>query len=310
MKHSTARLCLLVALAISGLCACDDVTAPSACIDIARIEVPDSREGMVWIPDDTVTLGSLEFFPEERPLRTEELAGFWIDRHAVTNAQFAAFVEATGYVTLAERDAPGGGGGAVFGAPRQVVDLSDISQWWRFDPEANWRQPRGAGSSVDGRESFPVVQIAYEDALAYAQWRGRDLPTEAEWEHAARGGLERQAYVWGNEARPDGRYMANYWQGEFPYRDSGDDGHAGLAPVGCYPANGFGLYDMAGNVWEWTTQPWPGSGSRVIKGGSFLCADSYCLRYRPAARQPGDETFSTEHIGFRTVWRGPPPPED
>ncbi|MGY6532817.1 formylglycine-generating enzyme family protein [Glycocaulis sp.] len=278
--------------------------APGACMEIALPDPARPETGMVWVPGGEVTLGSEDFFPEERPLRTEQVEGFWISRHAVTNGEFARFVEATGYVTLAERNGPEAGGGAVFGPGIHARDWSDIRTWWRFDPQASWRSPQGGRSSIEGRAALPVVQIAYEDALAYARWRGHGLPSEAEWEHAARGGLDGEPYVWGSEARPGGTYMANHWQGIFPIEDSGADGYAGLAPVGCYPPNGYGLYDMAGNVWEWTTTMWEREGFRVIKGGSFLCSDTYCHRYRPAARQPGDETFSTEHLGFRTVWRG------
>lgn len=303
---SAFRLLLLalVAMALSG---CGEQHAAETCIEVTTPSDPDARDGMAWIGPGSVTLGSLQFFPEERPLREVEVDGFWIDVHAVTNAEFERFVEATGYVTVAERNGAGAGGGAVFGPAAEAQNWSDIRQWWRHAPDASWRHPQGAASTIEGRETFPVVQIAFEDALAYANWRGRDLPTEAEWEFAARGGLDREPYVWGSEVRPDGAYLANHWQGEFPYRDSGEDGHVGLAPVGCFPANGYGLYDMAGNVWEWTRESWSGPGFRVIKGGSFLCSDSYCHRYRPAARQPGDEAYSTEHLGFRTVWRGPPP---
>ncbi|MCC5996722.1 MAG: formylglycine-generating enzyme family protein [Oceanicaulis sp.] len=263
---------------------------------------------MVWIPPGETRIGDDGFFPEERPVRTVHVEGFWISAHAVTNGEFARFAEATGYVTLAEREGPDTGGGAVFGPGLHVRDWSDIRAWWRFEPTASWRQPRGAGGGIDARAAFPVVQIAYEDALAYARWRGHDLPGEAEWERAARGGLDDAPYAWGAQPRPDGVYMANHWQGAFPFEDSGADGFAGLAPVGCFPPNGYGLYDMTGNVWEWTKDRWEREGLRIIKGGSFLCSDTYCHRYRPAARQPGDETFSTEHLGFRTVWRGPPPP--
>ncbi|WP_373290496.1 formylglycine-generating enzyme family protein [Glycocaulis albus] len=262
---------------------------------------------MVWIPPGTVQLGSEDFFPEERPVRNARVDGFWIGTHEVTNLEFAAFVAATGYVTLAEREGVDAGGGGVFGPGVQVRDWSDIRTWWRFDPGASWRHPQGRASTIEGRDTFPVVQIAYEDALAYARWRGHDLPGEAEWEMAARGGLTGAPYVWGANVRPDGTYMANHWQGVFPVQDNGADGHAGLAPVGCFAPNGYGLHDMAGNVWEWTRDEWEQPGFRVIKGGSFLCSDSYCHRYRPAARQPGDERFSTEHLGFRTIWRGPAP---
>lgn len=281
--------------------------ASSACLEIALPDPAAPSAGMVWIEPGEVTLGSDDFYPEERPVRTERVEGFWISAHEVTNGEFARFVAATGYVTLAEQDGRDVGGGAVFGPGVQARDWSDIRAWWRFEPEASWRRPTGPGSRVEGRDALPVVQIAYQDALAYARWRGHDLPGEAEWERAARGDLERAAYVWGDEARPGGAWRANHWQGAFPFEDSAEDGFAGLAPVGCFPPNDFGLYDMAGNVWEWTRDPWEREGFRIIKGGSFLCSDTYCRRYRPAARQPGDETFSTEHLGMRTVWRGPPP---
>lgn len=297
----TALACLMTA------CSAPETEAPRACLEIALPDPDAPQAGMVWIAPGEVRLGSQDFYPEERPVRTVDVDGFWFAAHAVTNAEFAAFVGATGYVTLAERASPGTGGGAVFGPGVQVRDWSDIRAWWRYDKQASWRRPRGAGSTIEGRGAYPVVQIAYEDALAYARWRGHDLPGEAEWERAARGGLEGAVYVWGDEARPGGALRANHWQGAFPFEDSGADGFAGLAPVGCYPPNDLGLYDMAGNVWEWTRDPWERQGFRVIKGGSFLCSDTYCHRYRPAARQPGDETFSTEHLGFRTVWRGPPP---
>lgn len=307
MSPYRAALMTLIAAGGAVLSGCSPAPAGEACLPVALPDPVNPGAGMIWIPPGTVQLGSEDFFPEERPVRTAEVEGFWIGVHEVTNGEFAAFVEATGYVTLAERDGPDAGGGGVFGPGVQVRDWSDIRTWWRFDPRASWRQPRGGSSSVEGRESWPVVQIAYEDALAYARWRGHDLPAEAEWEHAARGGLEGAPYVWGDEVRPEGAYMANHWQGLFPIEDNGADGHAGLAPVGCYAPNGFGLYDMAGNVWEWTRDEWEQPGFRIIKGGSFLCSDSYCHRYRPAARQPGDERFSTEHLGFRTVWRGPAP---
>lgn len=309
-----AALALTLALAACGPpppAAVDSV----ACLAVALPDPADPARGMVWIPPGAVTLGADDFYPEERPERREAVGGFWIAAHEVTNREFEAFVRATGHVTEAEkRDPMGGqavGGGAVFAPGLQGRDWSDISAWWRLDLAANWRQPGGEGKSIAGRPEDPVVQIAYADALAYARWRGHDLPSEAEWERAARGGLEGARYVWGDETRPTGRYAANHWQGAFPFKDTGADGRVGRAPVGCFPPNGFGLYDMAGNVWEWTRDGWAPEGEargfRVIKGGSFLCSDGFCHRYRPAARQPGDETFSTEHLGFRTVWRGPPP---
>lgn len=289
------------------LAGCGRDPAIEACLPVSAPDPEAPASGMVWIPPGTVQLGSEDFFPEERPLRNASVDGFWIGTHEVTNLEYTAFVAATGYVTLAEREGVDAGGGGVFGPGVQVRDWSDIRTWWRFDPDASWRHPQGRASTIEGRDTFPVVQIAYEDALAYARWRGHDLPGEAEWEMAARGGLTGAPYVWGADVRPDGTYMANHWQGVFPVQDNGADGHAGLAPVGCFAPNGYGLHDMAGNVWEWTRDEWEQPGFRVIKGGSFLCSDSYCHRYRPAARQPGDERFSTEHLGFRTIWRGPAP---
>jgi sulfatase modifying factor 1 len=302
------RLVIAVILCLV-LAACDNSVeeAPASCIATAQPDPTRPEHGMVWVPGGEAVVGSVDFFPEERPIRTVEVSGFWISQHEVTNGEFVRFVEATGYATVAERETGQAPGGAVFVAGDKGRDLSDIRNWWRLDEAANWRRPHGAGSNIERRDAWPVVQIAYEDALAYARWRGHELPSEEEWEFAARGGLSGEAYVWGKEARPGGVYMANHWQGPFPIRDSGEDGHSGLAPVGCYLPNGYGLYDMAGNVWEWTSTRWEKDGFRVIKGGSFLCSDRYCHRYRPAARQPGDETFATEHLGFRTVWRGPAP---
>jgi|CXWL01.1.fsa_nt_gi formylglycine-generating enzyme required for sulfatase activity len=289
------------------LAACAPAVAPqiTTCLATAPIEA-QARDGMIQIPAGETDIGSNDFHPEERPARTAQVGAFWIDAHEVTNAEYAAFVAATNYVTIAERD---NAGGAVI-SPRQGVDYSDLSQWWRLAPDATWRTPHGGGSNIVGRDDYPVVQIAYEDALAYAHWRGRDLPTEAEWERAARGGLRNAAYAWGDDARPAGRYLANSYQGLFPFNDTGEDGHTGAAPVGCYPPNNFGLYDMTGNVWEWTKDDWGQAGLavdgfHVIKGGSFLCSDQYCARYRPASRQAGDDTMGAEHIGFRTIWREP-----
>lgn len=305
----------LIVLSFSAA-GCTPAAQPTrACLAVNAPDPSDPRAGMVWIPGGVVTIGADPVLPEEGPERRVEVDGFWIAAHEVTNREFEAFVAATGYVTLAEQVDPSGdqtrGGGAVFAPRADVRDWSNISTWWRLDLRANWRQPGGAGTSVSDRPNEPVVQIAYPDALAYARWRNHELPSEAEWEMAARGGLERARYVWGDDVRPSGKIAANHHQGLFPFEDSAADGHAGRAPVGCFAPNGFGLYDAAGNVWEWTTTLWSPHGAsqglRVIKGGSFLCSDSFCHRYRPAARQPGDETFSTEHLGFRTIWRGPPP---
>ncbi len=308
---------------------------------------PPDRD-MVWIPGGTFLMGSDRHYPEEAPAHEVRIDGFWMDKYSVTNAQFQRFVEETGYVTVAERplnpqDYPGADpallvpGSLVFHQTTHPVDLSNPGNWWAYVPGANWRHPEGPGSSIEGRDNYPVVQVAYEDVEAYARWAGKTLPTEAQWERAARGGLEGMVYVWGNEFAPNGSIMANTWQGEFPWQNLRADGKVGAMAVGSFPANGYGLYDMAGNVWEWTTdwyQPYqqrhagpaaraccipvnPKGGEKeesfdpmmpqiaiprkVLKGGSFLCAPSYCLRYRPAARIPEAIDTATCHLGFRCI---------
>jgi formylglycine-generating enzyme len=278
-------------------------------------------------------LGSDRHYPEEGPAREVAVDGFWMQTHQVTNRQFAEFVDATGYVTVAERppnpdDYPGAPkenlqpGSMVFHRTPGPVDLRHINLWWTWTPGACWNHPRGPRSSYRGREDHPVVHIAFEDAEAYANWAGRALPTEAEWETAARGGLNAASYTWGNEPEPPGQRLANYWHGEFPHLP--DTGYGHTAPVGSFPPNGYGLFDMPGNVWEWTNdwyadthaveaccaadsydprQPQFKIGRKVIKGGSFLCADSYCLRYRPAARRPQMVDTGMSHIGFRCIVR-------
>ena len=277
---------------------------------------------MVYIPAGEVVLGDARGYPEERNQLKVEIGAFYMDTHEVTNAQFAKFVQATNYQTLAERaldpkDFPDielsklVPGSAVFQMPKANETVHAMS-WWRFIEGAYWRNPEGNGNESLNPQS-PVVHIAYEDALAYAQWKGHDLPTEAEWEHAARGGST-QIYAWGDQFLIDGDYMANSWQGAFPNQDLGEDGFIGRAPIGCFPPNRFGLYDMIGNVWEWTKEVYSpnrqylSSNSAtnkpyVIKGGSFLCAPNYCIRYRPAARQPQETGLGTNHLGFRTVKR-------
>jgi sulfatase modifying factor 1 len=277
------------------------------------------------------TMGSDAFYPEERPARRVRVDAFSIDRHPVTVRDFRAFVADTGHVTLAEQqpdpdDYPGAvpgsvvPGSLVFQGTRGPVDLRDVRNWWAYVPGATWRHPEGPGSRIAGRQDHPVVHVGWADAMAYAEWAGKSLPTEVEWEYAARGGLEGAVYAWGDDAEPEGRPMANTWQGEFPWRNLRRDGYERTSPVGAFPPNGFGLSDMTGNVWEWTADRWSDGATgaccapvgdderyerRVIKGGSHLCAPSYCLRYRPAARQGETIDTSTSHIGFRCVLRAP-----
>jgi sulfatase modifying factor 1 len=249
--------------------------------------------GMVLIPAGTFAMGDT-LYPEEGPIREVSVRSFWMDRTEVTNADFAAFVKATGYVTTAER--PDQKGAAVFVMPSGSADLSSITSWWRYVEGANWRQPGGPGTSIEGRDQFPVVAVTLADAEAYARWKGRRLPTEEEWERAARAGAQ---------TPPDREQPrdANTWQGLFPLVDTAEDGHAGIAPVGCFKPNAWGLFDMVGNVWEMTATTYAGHEPRaqVIKGGSYLCAPNYCMRYRAAARQPQEADLGTSHVGFRTV---------
>ena len=278
---------------------------------------------------------------DSRPTHRTYVDGFWMDRTEVTNEQFAAFVKATGYVTVAERmptaaEFPGApaenlvAGSVVFSAPDHPVPLDNHLQWWSYVKAASWRHPLGPASSIAGQENYPVVQVAYADAEAYAEWAGKRLPTEAEWEFAARGGLSGRSYPWGDTFTPDGRSMANTHQGHFPDHDSGDDGFAGIGPVAQFPANGYGLVDVAGNVWEWVSDWYrpdyyaqlaaaggvarnptgpgssydpgePGQRKRVMRGGSFLCTDQYCSRYMVGTRGKGDVDTGTNHLGFRAV---------
>lgn len=296
-----------------------------------------NRESMVWIPGGDFIMGSNKFYREERPARRARVGGFWIDPRPVTNADFLAFVRATGYLTTSER-APDPAaypdadplllvpGSAVFTKPNGPVGLRDYQAWWAYVPGANWRHPEGPDSSIDGRADHPVVHVSFEDVSAYAAWAGKALPTEAEWEFAARGGLDDATYAWGEELAPDGQAMANTWQGRFPFENLAEDGYEGTSPVGAFPASPYGLYDMIGNVWEWTASvygaPRPDTekpsccqskqggdhaAARVVKGGSHLCAPNYCLRYRPSARQSQTIDTSTTHIGFRCVLRAPAP---
>jgi formylglycine-generating enzyme len=294
---------------------------------------------MAWIPGGSFRMGSDDHYPEEAPAHDAEVEGFWIDRHPVTNLDFTRFVKATGHVTSAERspeaaDYPDAKpellvpASVVFQPTPGPVDLSDHYNWWAYIPGADWRHPEGPDSNLHGRERHPVVHIAYEDAEAYARWAGKGLPSEAEWEFAARGGLDAAEFAWGNEFTPKGRHMTNTWQGEFPWQNLLSDGYERTSPVGSFPANGYGLVDMTGNVWEWTSDWFAGYGNgdspccgtearqasldpedpaeiprKVMKGGSHLCAPNYCRRYRPAARMAQPVDTSTSHLGFRCIVR-------
>lgn len=295
----------LLSLVIWGLWPVANSSSDGARTCLSPDEIAADLAGMVMIPGGSFQMGATGFYAEEGPVRQADVESFWIDATEVTNAQFAEFVEATGYVTIAEKGIEGvvPPGAAVFQTPD-----AEAEGRWIYHGTANWRHPQGAGSTIEGREHHPVVQIAYQDAAAYAAWRDRALPTEIQWEYAARGRLDGATYAWGEEREPDGAYLANNWQGFFPFHDEGSDGFVGLAPVACYPSNGYGLYDMIGNVWEWTADPYapPGKELGVMKGGSYLCAPNYCRRYRPAARHPQEVDLGTDHIGFRTVSSVPP----
>jgi len=243
------------------------------------------------------SIGSNIAYPEERPEQKVTLGSFEMEASEVTNKQFSTFVEETGYITDAEKPQPGfdAPGGAVFVAPSATSP-----SWWRFVEGANWRHPEGPDTTIEGRDMDPVVQVTLNDARAYADWAGRRLPTESEWEYAAKAGAE-TLYTWGDERAPYGKEKANTWQGAFPIQNSSADGFELRAPIGCFEPNAFGLYDMIGNVWEWTDTAWGNGQSHIIKGGSFLCAENFCRRYRASAKQPQEANFSTNHIGFRTV---------
>jgi formylglycine-generating enzyme len=308
-------------------------------------------DGMVWIPGGQFSMGAADLPDmnevgmkatlDARPIHRVYVDGFFMDKTDVTNAQFAAFIKATGYVTIAERkpraadfpDAPPENlvaGSVVFTPPDHIVPLDDHFRWWSYVRGANWRHPLGPDSDLKGKEDYPVVHIAYADAEMYARWAGKRLPTEAEWEFAARGGLAGNPFVWGNSFRPHGKWMANTHQGTFPMRDTGEDGFAGISPVAEYEPNGYGLYDMAGNVWQWTSDWYrpdyyeqlamaggvarnphgpdssfdpsePDQPKKVQRGGSFLCTDQYCSRYIVGTRGKGEVSTGTNHLGFRCV---------
>lgn len=320
-----------------------------------RAPVPDrSPEGMVWIPGVEFSMGAndppemnavgMQATKDARPIHRVYVDGFSMDKTDVTNAQFAKFVNATRYITLAERkpraeDFPGAppenlvAGSVVFAPPDHPAQLNDHLQWWSYVAGANWRHPLGPGSDIKGKDNNPVVHIAYEDAQAYAKWAGKRLPTEAEWEFAARGGQAGKPFVWGDEFRPNGKWMANTHQGHFPNQDTGEDGYIGISPVAQFPPNGYGLYDMAGNVWQWTSDWYrpdyyrqlssaggvahnpqgpessldpdePNQPKKVQRGGSFLCTDKYCSRYIVGTRGKGEISTGTNHLGFRCVKDG------
>ena len=334
MKKTLALISLLLALTVT--------------YQPRELAAPD---GMIWVPGGEFVMGceasgesfcSLEgsnLTADAQPIHKVRVDGFWMDQTEVTNEQFQKFVEATEYLTVAERtptaqDFPGVpqedlvAGSAVFTPPPQAVPLTKLLQWWSYVPGADWRHPLGPESDLSGKENHPVVHIAFEDAQAYANWAGKRLPTEAEWERAARGGLEQKFFAWGDDFKPEGKWMANIYQGPFPVNDRAEDGFSGTAPVGQFPPNGYGLYDMSGNVWEWCSDWYrpdyyqelvgsvaenptgpessfdpaePFAAKRVHRGGSFLCSDSYCTRYMVGTRGKGEISSTTNHLGFRCV---------
>lgn len=312
--------------------------AASQHITITLDQVADTASTkMVWIPAQTFSMGSNEpEFPDASPVHDVEIDGFWMDEHEVTYGQYAAFVKATNYKTIAEQplnpaDYPGVDpsklvpGSAVFVATANEVPLDNALQWWQYIPGANWLQPKGPGTVNTELRNKPVVHIAYEDAAAYARWAGKRLPTEAEWECAARAGKTNQKYYWGNELKPGNKWAANIYQGNFPDKNTSEDGYTGVAPVKSFAPNAYGLYDMEGNVWEWCSDLYtpdyysessvknpqgpsssydpdePGMEKRVQRGGSFLCSDQYCIRYKPGSRGKGDVKSGSDNLGFRCV---------
>jgi formylglycine-generating enzyme len=348
----------LAAVGLASLCVSGEPTVKADPPAQPRLGSAGKRAGtlagMVWIPGGEFTMGTddVRSFPNERPAHRVRVDGFWMDDHDVTNAEFARFIEATGYVTTAEKkpdweelkkelppDTPKPDdsvlvpGSLVFTPTSHPVPLDDLSAWWRWVPGACWCHPEGPDSNIAGRENHPVVQVSWYDAVEYAKWAGKRLPTEAEWELAARGGLEGKRFAWGDDFRPNGKYMANTWQGLFPVTNTAEDGFVGTSPVKSFPPNGYGLYDMAGNVWQWCSdwyrvdaftqivteladksvcrdtggprESWdpadPNAPKRVVKGGSFLCNPSYCESYRPSARRGTPPDTGSSHTGFRCV---------
>ena len=349
---SSARALVALAAIAAGAAACNrsEQTPPAAAAapagDSAHRVNPaappgPAPEGMIWVPGGTFYMGCPDCeMPDTLPIHVVQVDGFWMDKTPVTNAQFERFVAETGYVTVAERkldprDYPGVPadklvpGSAVFTQPDHEVPLDNPLQWWRYVPGANWKHPEGPQSTIAQKRDHPVVQVAWEDAAAYLKWAGRRLPTEAEYEFAARGGLDRQRYAWGNDLKPGGKWAANIWQGAFPSNNTNDDGHPRSSAVTAFPPNGFGLYDMGGNVWQWCAdwyqpdyyaelaaqQPArnpqgparsfdpnePGAAKRVVRGGSFLCSDRYCSRYLVGSRGKAEVSSGTTNLGFRGV---------
>ena len=344
-----AGLAIWLLCTVTAACGCDvRTTETAASSDATRAATTAAPPGMRLIPSGQFTMGTDDpaSMANERPAHAVRVTAFFLDEHDVTNAEFRKFVDATGYVTTAERpvdweelkkqvppDTPKPPdeklqpGSLVFTPPDHAVDLSDMAGWWTWTAGANWRHPQGPQSGIDGKDDHPVVQVSWDDALAYAKWAGKRLPTEAEWEFAARGGREGTRYVWGDEFKKDGKFMANTFTGEFPYRNTAEDGFARASPVTAFPPNGYGLYDMAGNVWNWCADFYaddvhvvakaqgvccdprgpeatrsarsPLAAEHVIKGGSFLCNPSYCESYRPTARRGTPYDTGSEHVGFR-----------
>ncbi|MFT3823700.1 MAG: formylglycine-generating enzyme family protein [Chitinophagaceae bacterium] len=335
----------------TAIAAVSNVAAVGFDSTIANTQQPaETHTGMVWVPGGEFSMGAASMkdvkglneqaLRDATPVHRVYIDGYFIDESEVTNAQFAAFVKATGYVTVAEKkptkeEFPGAtegnlvAGSVVFAPPANEVELNNHYQWWQYVPGANWRHPLGAGSSIEGKDNYPVVHIAWEDAAAYAKWAGKRLPTEAEWEFAARGGSAGRLYAWGNNFKPDGKWMANTFQGKFPQYNAAEDGYAGLAPVKQFAPNSYKIYDMAGNVWEWCSDWYradyyhdlqqqgtavnpggpsssfdpvePGEKKKVMRGGSYLCTDQYCTRYMVGTRGKGEWRSGTNHLGFRCV---------
>jgi sulfatase modifying factor 1 len=347
------RIWLLVVAAAGRANAADSLLNPKLLPTVENKQQPSgpAPAGMVWIPGGEFTMGAedptdticggRDPMPDARPVHRVYVYGFWMDATGVTNEEFEKFVQATGYVTVAEKkpkaeDFPGAKpellvpGSAVFTPTDGPVPIDQFLLWWRYVPGANWRHPEGPESSIRGRERYPVVQVCWVDAVAYAKWANKRLPTEAEWEFAVRGGLSGASFTWGTEFKLNGKYMANTYQGNFPQKDSGADGFAGIAPVAKFPANGYGLYDMSGNVWQWCADFYrfdyyaelaagtnavrnprgplasydptePGAVKHVQRGGSFLCSDQYCARYLVGSRGRGEVSTASNHLGFRCV---------